>query len=496
MAQPRGRQGLPLGPRRRLALARDDLQRDVEAGALVAREPDRARAAAAERAQGPIALRNELAGGKGKRRLGHETSGFRLAGRNPAPAVRLGRVSRLFPAKPAPMTENDTDIDFDFFEDEPPTEESSRAERLIPRRGPRGPAAAAAHADQPDAAAAADRPDRLRDPDRRPARVLDPELPGEQQGQDLQELHGQGLRRRRLVAADRQAAQPVLLAQGLKEAQRRAARLRPRAPGAARRPARARDHAAGDAARRAPGADPGAAVPRQRPERPRERARRDRRTPRTPRAPARCSRARCSACSRATSSTRTRSRRLPRPSSTRQGVTGTNDAGGPLVPDSNFLQSSDLVTPTAMVDRDQPHPRRRVHAQHRRPARHEPRLGQGAAGRDGAEHLDADDGHRPHEHVDRRDGRGLRRLAGGEHPGDAHGSSRRACPPCVKHATIGFINPGEQKTVSFTNFPAPSFRNPGADQGRGAARAGRVQHEQQLGRLSRHLLRRVGLELL
>src|SRR4051794_18583997 len=37
------------------------------------------------------------------------------------------------------MTENDTDIDFDFFEDEPPTEESSRAERLIPRRTPRGP---------------------------------------------------------------------------------------------------------------------------------------------------------------------------------------------------------------------------------------------------------------------------------------------------------------------------------------------------------------------
>jgi hypothetical protein len=38
------------------------------------------------------------------------------------------------------MTENDTDIDFDFFEeDEPPTQESSRTERLIPRRGPRGP---------------------------------------------------------------------------------------------------------------------------------------------------------------------------------------------------------------------------------------------------------------------------------------------------------------------------------------------------------------------
>jgi hypothetical protein len=38
------------------------------------------------------------------------------------------------------MTEHDTDIDFDFFEDEPPTQESSsRTERLIPRRGPRGP---------------------------------------------------------------------------------------------------------------------------------------------------------------------------------------------------------------------------------------------------------------------------------------------------------------------------------------------------------------------
>ena len=36
------------------------------------------------------------------------------------------------------MSEHDTDIDFDFFEDEPPTQESSRTER-IPRRGPQGP---------------------------------------------------------------------------------------------------------------------------------------------------------------------------------------------------------------------------------------------------------------------------------------------------------------------------------------------------------------------
>jgi hypothetical protein len=37
------------------------------------------------------------------------------------------------------MSEHDTDIEFDFFEDEPPTQETSRTERLIPRRGPRGP---------------------------------------------------------------------------------------------------------------------------------------------------------------------------------------------------------------------------------------------------------------------------------------------------------------------------------------------------------------------
>src|SRR6476619_3611702 len=39
------------------------------------------------------------------------------------------------------MTERDTDIDFDFFEEEPPTQESSRADRLMRRSGggPQGP---------------------------------------------------------------------------------------------------------------------------------------------------------------------------------------------------------------------------------------------------------------------------------------------------------------------------------------------------------------------
>ena len=37
------------------------------------------------------------------------------------------------------MSERDADIDFDFFEEEEPTQESSRAERVIRRPGPRGP---------------------------------------------------------------------------------------------------------------------------------------------------------------------------------------------------------------------------------------------------------------------------------------------------------------------------------------------------------------------
>src|SRR5438034_5279627 len=37
------------------------------------------------------------------------------------------------------MSEHDIDIDFDFFEEEPPTEEASRPERVVRRQGPGGP---------------------------------------------------------------------------------------------------------------------------------------------------------------------------------------------------------------------------------------------------------------------------------------------------------------------------------------------------------------------
>ena len=214
------------------------------------------------------------------------------------------------------MSENDTDIDFDFFEDEPPTEESSRTERLIPRRTPRGP-------QQPPRAPTNLTPllrligliafailivvllvlwvqscqesSKAKTYKSYMGKVSDVTGSSQQIGKQLSQ---------------------VLLAQGLKEAQ-----VEQRVSGLAHQeqldvqraqaitpPGSLRDEHAG--------ADPGAAVPGQRPERPRQRARRDRqRQGRDARQP-RCWRARCSACSPATSSTRTRSRRLQRPSST------------------------------------------------------------------------------------------------------------------------------------------------------------------------------------
>ena len=62
MAEPSRREGLALGSGRGLPLARDDLQRDGEAGPLVLREPDGAGAAAPERTDRPVAAEDELSG--------------------------------------------------------------------------------------------------------------------------------------------------------------------------------------------------------------------------------------------------------------------------------------------------------------------------------------------------------------------------------------------------------------------------------------------------
>ena len=61
VAQLRGGLRLALGARGGLPLTGDDLERDVEPRLLVACEPDRSRAAAAERAQRPVPAEHEPA---------------------------------------------------------------------------------------------------------------------------------------------------------------------------------------------------------------------------------------------------------------------------------------------------------------------------------------------------------------------------------------------------------------------------------------------------
>ena len=103
----RGRRArLALGPVARLALARDDLQRDVEAAPLVAREPDLAHAAGAQRPQRPVPAEDEVAARAPRRTpLGSyfaarriSCSGRTIAGRfdrSHGPARRRHRVRLL-----------------------------------------------------------------------------------------------------------------------------------------------------------------------------------------------------------------------------------------------------------------------------------------------------------------------------------------------------------------------------------------------------------------
>ena len=79
VAEPARRESLALGPRGGLSLARDDLERDVEAVALVAGEPDRARAAASERPHRAVAAEDELSGRMGRSRA--DDTGTRPLGR-------------------------------------------------------------------------------------------------------------------------------------------------------------------------------------------------------------------------------------------------------------------------------------------------------------------------------------------------------------------------------------------------------------------------------
>ena len=246
------------------------------------------------------------------------------------------------------MTEHDTDIDFDFFEDEPPTQESSRTERLIPRRGPRGP----------------------QRPPRGP-KNLTPllRLVGliafailivvllvfwvqSCQASSKEKTYKSYMTKVSEVAGSSQQIgkqlNQVLLAQGQKEAQ-----LEQKITGLARQEQL-------DVQRAQQITPPGtlrdehnALI----------QALEYRVSGLNGLASALAATAKSKDTTRAGSLLAAQMQRLlasdviyqdsfKAPSAqqlNRQGVTGTNDSGGPLVPDSNFLQSADLVTPTAMI---------------------------------------------------------------------------------------------------------------------------------------------------
>jgi hypothetical protein len=317
------------------------------------------------------------------------------------------------------LSEHDTDIDFDFFEDEPPTQESSRTERLIPRRQPRGP----------------------QRPPRGPTN-LTPLLrliglvafailivvllvlwvQSCQEASKEKTYKSYMTRSPRSPARRSRSAVPlsqVLLAQGQKQAQ-----LEQRIAGLARQEQL-------DVQRAQEITPPGTL--------------RDehnaliqslqyRVSGLTGLASALAATANVKDAERAGGVLAGQMQRLlasdviyadsfKDPSAAelrRQGVTGTAENGGPLVPSSNFLQSAELVTPTAMGTVISRIRGGSVTPEPGRPARDEPRLYDGAAGEPGAEHLADQHDHRAHELADRGQGRGLGRLAGGEHPGHAH----------------------------------------------------------------------------
>ena len=356
------------------------------------------------------------------------------------------------------MTENDTDIDFDFFEDEPPTEESSRSERLIPGRGPRGP-------QQPPRA-----PTNLTPLLRLIGLIAFAILivvllviwvqSCQESGKDktyksymskVSDVTGSSQQ------IGKQLSQ-VLLAQGVKEAKveqqisglahqeqldvQRAQSITP--PGTLRDEHQALIQALQYRVSGLSGLASALAATAN--------------TKDTTRAGT----VLAGQMQRLLASDVIYQDSFKAPAAAeleRQGVTGTNDSGGPLIPDSNFLQSSDLVTPTAMVT-----VLSRIRGGASTPSTGGLRgtnlvsVKVQPAGTELSTSTQTTVFVRTNLSID----------VTVEDSGDSQEANipvtlrivQAGVPTVTKRATIGFINPGEQKTVSFTNFPAPSFGAP------------------------------------
>jgi hypothetical protein len=143
----------------------------------------------------------------------------------------------------------------------------------------------------------------------------------------------------------------------------------------------------------------------------------------------------------------------------RQGVTGTNASGGPLVPDSNFLQSADFVTTTSMVS-----VLTKIRGGAVTPSQgglHGTNIVSVKAFPGGTE-LSTSTQTRVIVRTN------LTFQVTIQDSGDSQETGipvkltivQSGSDPVEKTATINFISAGETKVITFKNFPAPNFQTP------------------------------------
>lgn len=143
----------------------------------------------------------------------------------------------------------------------------------------------------------------------------------------------------------------------------------------------------------------------------------------------------------------------------RQGVTGTNAAGGPLVPDSNFLQSADFVTTTSMVN---------VLSKIRGGSITPSQGGLHGTNIVSVKVLPAGTELSTSTQTPVTVRTNLAFEVTIEDSGDSQETGipvkltivQSGSDPVVKRQTISFISAGETKVVTFKNFPAPNFQTP------------------------------------
>jgi hypothetical protein len=143
----------------------------------------------------------------------------------------------------------------------------------------------------------------------------------------------------------------------------------------------------------------------------------------------------------------------------RQGVTGTNESGGPLVPDSNFLQSADLVTATSMT----------TVLSKIRGGSVTPSQG-GLRGTNivsvKVQPAGTELSTTTQTAITVRTNLTIQVTI--EDSGDSQETNipvkltivQSGSNDVVKQKKVDFINPGEQKVITFSNFPAPDFTKP------------------------------------